>query len=446
MIKSLIEGRPHKIILEFSIPVFLGYLFQQFYNVTDTIIVGKSLGVGALAAVGSTGAINFLIIGFVIGVCSGFAIPVAQRFGANDFSAMRKYISNTGYLCIVFAVIVTCVTVIFCRSLMIMMHTPPDIADRAVAYIRIIFAGIPFIFLYNMVAAIIRSLGDSRTPLYFLVLSSVLNIILDLVFIIVFKWHVQGAALATITAQAVAGIAGFFYMYKKFDIVHTNAYERKFSVTHSITLCMSGIPMGLQYSITAIGSAIMQTALNGLGSSAVAACTAALKIEQFAAAVFDALGTTMATYGGQNAGAGKFDRLVNGVRDSMIISAIYSVAIFLLFLFLGQYFIMLFMDSTETAIIHASKIFLLQNAAFYIPLAAVNIFRFMIQGMGFSVLAILAGVFEMIARLLFGIFIVPRLGFISAGFASPCAWIFADAFLIPAFISCKRKLEKTIRH
>ncbi|MCR5725637.1 MAG: MATE family efflux transporter [Treponema sp.] len=441
MTKNLTEGNPFSLIINFSVPVLLGYLFQQFYSVTDTIIVGKSLGVQALAAVGSTGSVSFLIIGFVVGVCSGFAIPVAQRFGANDFSTMRRYITNIAFLTVLFSIIMTVLTVIYCRPLLLLMQTPPDIVDRAVDYIRIIFAGIPLIFLYNMTASIIRSLGDSRTPVYFLVLSSVLNIALDLIFILICKWDVVGAALATVISQGIAGIACLIYMISHYKEVHPQADERTINARHCAALCSVGIPMGLQYSITAIGSVILQASVNGLGSGAVAAITAGARMSMFFCPVFDALGTTMATYGGQNTGALKFDRLKAGVRDSMIIASIYSVAVFFLFLLAGQYFIMLFVSGSETKIIQDAKLFLVANASCYILLAAVNIYRFMIQGMGFSVFAILAGVMEMIARALMGMYMVPHFGFISACLGSPFAWVLADIFLIPAFYWCLHRLR-----
>ena len=442
MTKDLTEGNSFSLIISFTIPLLFGYLFQQFYNVVDTIIVGKCLGVEALAAVGSTGAVNFLIIGFVMGLCTGFAIPVTQRFGAKDFSKMRKYISNTLYLCIAFSVLMAILTVIFCRPLLLLMQTPQNIVERAAQYIVIIFAGIPVIFLYNMTSGIIRALGDSKTPVYFLVLSSFLNIGLDLLFIITFKWDVGGAALATVISQGISGLACLIYMKKKFDIIRTNKEERTFDVKCCLTLCGVGVPMGLQYSITAIGSVIMQTSVNMLGSDAVAACTAAGKVSAFFCTVFDALGTTAATYSGQNTGAGKISRLPAGVRDSMIIATIYSILVFGLFFFAGDFFIKLFMSGASDSIIKDARLFLLENAAFYITLAAVNIFRFTIQGMGFSRFAIISGVMELIARSLMGIFMVPKFGFVSAGFASPLAWIFADMFLIPAFIGCLNKLKK----
>lgn len=444
MTKDLTEGNPLSLILGFSIPVLLGYLFQQLYNVTDTIIVGKCLGVEALAAVGSTGAVNFLIIGFVNGVCSGFSIPVANRFGAKDYSSMRRFIANIIYLTIIFSIVMTVLTVVFCRPLMRLMLTPEDIIGRADSYIRIIFAGIPLCFLYNITSGIIRSLGDSKTPVFFLVLSSILNIALDLIFIINFHWDVQGAALATIISQGVSGIASLLYMIKKYPLIRPDSTEKKLDARTCRTLCGVGIPMGLQYSITAIGSVILQTSVNTLGSGAVASVTAAQKVSMFFCTVFDALGTTMATFGGQNTGAGKYDRLRAGVRSSMLISIMYSIFAFILFIFAGKLFISLFINSsTDKQIINNAHLFLLENSAAYILLAAVNIYRFMIQGMGYSRFAVLSGVLEMVARALIGIFMISRFGFICAGLASPLAWIFADSFLLPAFHSCRKKLYKT---
>ena len=450
MTKNLTEGKPFPLIVSFTVPVLLGYLFQQFYNITDTVIVGKCLGVQALAAVGSTGAVSFLIIGFAMGICSGFAIPVAQRFGARDYATMRRYIANLIYLGVAISLVMAALTVAFCRPLLRLMQTPADIVERATAYISIIFAAIPLIFLYNMTASIIRSLGDSKTPVFFLVLSSLLNIALDLVFILVCHWDVQGAALATIIAQGISGIACLCYMRKKFEIIRAIGDERKLSPRHCATLCGVGIPMGLQYSITAIGSVILQTSVNGLGSQAVAAVTAGGRMSMFFCTVFDALGTTMATYGGQNTGAFKLDRLNAGVRDSMVLASVYSVLVFFIYLFFGQHLVTLFISGASTAeatsLIHDAKLFLVLNASSYVLLAAVNIYRFMIQGMGFSVFAILAGVMEMIARAVMGVCIVPRFGMVAAGLASPFAWVLADLFLVPAFYHCKHKLQRQVAH
>ncbi|MBP3365849.1 MAG: MATE family efflux transporter [Treponema sp.] len=442
MTRHLTEGKPFALILQFSIPVLLGYLFQQFYNVTDTVIVGKLLGFRSLAAVGSTGAVNFLIIGFAAGLCTGFTIPVSQRFGAQDYTSMRRYVCNAAYLSVCFSLLMALLTVFFCRPLLRIMKTPDDIISEATAYIRIIFAGIPTIFLYNMTAGTIRALGDSKTPVYFLVASSVLNITLDLVFIMVCKWGIQGAAYATVISQGISGAACLFYMARKFEILICSGNEKQFSCRHSLSLLSVGIPMGLQYSITAIGSVIMQTAINTLGSAAVAAVTASYRVSGFFCTVFDALGTTMATYGGQNTGARKFERLGEGIRDSMLIGTVYSAVVFAVYFFFGQHVLRLFINGPELNIIHDAKLFLLEISSCYVFLAGVNIIRFMIQGMGFSMFAILSGVFEMTARTLAGIWIIPRFGFISAGLADPLAWIFADLFLVPAFLLCRRHLYK----
>ena len=442
MIKNLTEGKPLSLILSFSIPVLLGYLFQQFYNVVDTIIVGKCLGVTALASVGATGAVNFLIIGFANGLCNGFSIPVSQRFGAGDYSTMRTYIANTVWMGLVFSFAMTAFTVVFCKPLLLLMRTPADIVDGAASYIQIIFAGIPLIFLYNVVAGIIRALGDSKTPVFFLVLSSVMNIAMDLFFIQVVKLGVAGAALATVLAQGISGFACLVYMTKKFEIIRPSKKEWSLSAKACLVLCSNGVPMGLQYSVTAIGSVILQTSVNIIGSAAVAAVTAGGKVSQFFCCVFDALGTTMATYGGQNTGAGKYNRLYPGVRDSMVLATVYSIIIFCIFLLFGQNFVMLFLKDPEAQIIRDARLYLLENSSCYILLAAVNIIRFMIQGMGFSSFAILSGVFEMIARTLMVIFLVPAFGFVSAGLASPFAWLLADIFLLPAFAFCLNRVKK----
>ncbi|MDC7239615.1 MAG: MATE family efflux transporter [Spirochaetales bacterium] len=436
-VKTLIQ------ILNFSIPVLFWYLFQQFYNVVDTIIVGKSLGVEALAAVGATGSVNFLILGFCVGLCSGFAIPVAQSFGALDYRKMRRFLYNAEILAVGFSVAVTALTVIFCRPLLQMMQTPPDIIDRAVQYILIIFWGIPFIFLFNMVASILRAVGDSRTPLFFLVVSSILNIALDLVFILVFHWDVAGAALATVVSQGAAGVVCLFYMKRKFVILKLNHEDKVPDRTLMKSLCGAGIPMGLQYSITAIGAVVLQSSLNALGAAAVAAVTAAQRIQMFFNAPYDALGTTMATFGGQNAGARKWDRLKEGVFKSSLLGLIYSIISLGIMILFGRHLGMLFVDGGEAAIISDIHRYLVINGFFFFPLALVNIVRFMIQGMGFSSFAILSGVLEMIGRGAAAVFLVPAFGFAGVALAGPLAWILADVFLIPAFYYCLGRLRQT---
>lgn len=441
MVKDMTNGSPSKHILGFAVPMLFGMLFQQFYNLVDTIIVGKTLGVEALAGVGATGSINFMIIGFCMGVCNGFVIPVAQCFGAKKPADLRKYVFN-GYICsIVFAIVLTLASVIFCRRILIIMNTPADIIDHAYNYIEVIFIGIPTVFLYNMVSGVIRSLGDSKTPVVFLVLSSIINVVLDFFLILVCKMGVAGAGWATVTSQLISGLTCLIYMYKKYDILKGDKSERVLDRRFITNLCMNGVPMGLQYSITAIGSTILQAAVNTLGSTYVAAMTAGSKMFNFTCCPFDALGSTMATYAGQNVGAAKIKRLGQGVRSAMIIGSVYSVLSLIALYFTTDYIALLFVNASETTIIALTRQFILASACFYIPLTGVNVVRFCIQGMGFSVFAISAGILEMIGRAFAAIILIPSIGFMGACLASPIAWIAADAFLFPAFIHCAKKLN-----
>ena len=319
--KDMTSGSTMKLILGFAVPLLMGMLFQQVYSLVDTIIVGRFLGVSALAAVGATGSINFLIVGFCQGICNGFALPVAQRFGAKDYGGLRKYVGNSAVLAIIFGGAITLITVIACRPILELMQTPSDIIDLSYNYIVVIFAGIPAIMLYNILSAYLRSLGDSVTPVIFLVISAGLNIGLDLLFIVTFKWGVFGAAFATVLSQAVSGILCLILIIKKFDILHLKRDDWKLDWDYTRYLLIMGLPMGLQYSITAIGSVILQSSVNTLGSTAVASMTAGSRISMFVVCPFDALGSTMATFGGQNVGAGRLDRLGRGLRSAVTLGA-----------------------------------------------------------------------------------------------------------------------------
>lgn len=441
MTKDMTKGSPMKLILGFSIPLFFGFLFQQFYSLMDTLIVGRFLGKENLAAVGATGSINFLIIGFCMGVCSGFSIPISHKFGAGDQKGMRRVVANCVWLSLAFAAVMTVLTTVLCRWILVVMKTPGNILEGAYEYIWIIFLGIPATFLYNMTSGVIRALGDSKTPVIFLVMSSFLNIGLDLFFILNLQWGVQGAAWATVISQGVSGLCCLLFMIWKFEILRIQRDEWAPDRHLMGNLCGMGVPMGLQYSITAIGSVILQSATNTLGSDAVAAVTAAGRISGFLACPFDAMGSTMATYGGQNVGAGKLDRIGSGLKSCVMLGAGYSVIALLVSIFLGRPLATLFLDVSEAAIIDNVRLFLIVNTVFYFPLALVNIVRFLIQGMGFPTFAILAGVFEMIARSLAGFVLVPLFGFIGVSMGSPIAWIFADAFLIPAYFHVRKVLQ-----
>ena len=441
MTKDLTQGRPMKLLLQFGVPILFGMLFQQLYNVVDTAIVGKCLGGGALAAVGATSSINFLVVGGCIGLCGGFTIPVAQRFGAGDYGELRKYVASGIWCCLFFSAAVTVATLLLGREILTAMHTPADIYESAWTYISVIFAGISASILYNMTAGILRSLGDSRTPVIWLVAASLTNIVLDLVFILCFHWGVFGAAFATVLSQLLAGLGCLVRLCRGFEILRMEREDWAWSWRRVGVLVGLGLPMGLQYSITAIGSIMLQSAVNVLGTVYVTATTAASKVSVFLCCPFDAMGSTMITYGGQNVGARQWDRLHQGVRSCTVLGLLYAVIALGLVCFGGNFLVMLFLDQESSALAPLARHYLLVMALFYFPLSLVNIFRFMIQGMGFSPLATLAGVLEMVGRGLVAR-LVGVLGYSAACFASPAAWLLADVFLVPAYFWCVRRVRR----
>lgn len=439
-IKDLTHGNPMELILKFGVPLLFGLVFQQLYNLVDSIIVGKLLGVNALAAVGSTASINFMVLGFCMGVCNGFAIPVAQSFGAKDMGMVKKYITNSAWMSIAFSVVLTTVIGLFTHKILEWMNTPASIMKDAYIYIFIIFMGIPLIFLYNMVSAILRSLGNSVAPLMFLIMSSVLNIILDI--IMIQSMGIAGASVATVTAQGVSGIASLVYMICKYRHLNFEKEDWKLNGGCVGKLCGIGVPMGLQYSITGIGSVILQTAVNGLGEAVVAAVAAGTKISVFLICPYEAMGTTMATYGGQNVGAKRLDRIHQGLKDCLLLGVIYAILSLIVVLIFGKQLALLFVDRKETMIIDYINRFLIGNASCYLLLTCVNIFRFLIQGLGYSSFAIIAGICEMVGRGFVGFCLVPKFGYFFVTIASPIAWLCADLFLIPAYFHVMNQLKK----
>ena len=443
--RDMSYGRPIGHILAFSLPLIFGNLFQQMYSMVDTIIVGQYLGVDALAAVGSVGSLQFLIIGFCTGSCAGLSIPVAQRFGAQDEDNLRRYVANSAWIALAMSVVITIVTVLLARNILVWMQTPKNILEDAYAYFVVILAGIPTTILYNLASSIMRALGDSRRPLYFLILSSALNVVLDLVFILNFHMGCAGAAWATILSQLVSGVLCVVYMAKKLPILRMDRAQWRPSAPHIKTLCGMGFPMGLQNSITAIGSVILSSSVNTLGSTAVASMTAASKVQMIFNCAYDAMGTTMATYCGQNLGARKLSRIGKGLRCAMGIMISYSVVSLIVLYFLGTTIALLFVSPEETEILSNAHIFLVINSATSFLLAFVINFRYVIQGLGFSNYALFAGLFEMVARTLVAFLLVPRLGFPGACLANPAAWLAADCFLIPCYFAVMRKIRSRVQ-
>ncbi|GAB5082350.1 MATE family efflux transporter [Hominimerdicola sp. 21CYCFAH17_S] len=442
MVRDMTKGKPLNLILAFCIPMIFGNLFQQFYSMVDTIVVGRYVGVNALAAVGSVGSVYFLVIGFATGICSGFSIPVAQFFGAGDYVKMRKYVANTAYLCIIFGAALTAATMLLTKDLLKLMNTPSDIFDDAYRYIIIVFAGIPVTIFYNILASISRALGDSKTPLKYLTIASGLNIVLDLVFVLVFKLGVSGVAYATVISQLISGILCFIYMKKNLDILYFDRQEVRWDTACVSRLLKVGVPMALQFSITAVGSIILQRAVNSLGSGIVAATTAGSKVQMLVTQPMETLGVTMATYGGQNLGAQRVDRIVKGVKQSFIVQMIYCAAAALIIFFFGVYICYLFVDSSETSILQNASHFLRTQCIFYPTLGVLFIFRNLLQGLSFSFLPMLAGVTELIARSVVAFGFVGKFGFNAVCYASPIAWIAAAVLLTVVYFFKIKYLKK----
>lgn len=441
MTKSMTEGKPFQLILQFSLPLLAGNLLQQTYNIIDAAIVGRSLGTDALASVGASSSVQFLVLGFCIGICCGFGIPIAQKFGAGDYERMRSYMFHAMILSAVAAVILTSVCTVLCSFILHILSTPDEIYSGAYQYLFIIFLGIPFTILYNLLSSILRAVGDSRTPFLFLAFSTILNIILDLFCILVLKWGVAGAAVATITAQAISGILCMFYINRRVDILHVSRSDCQFRGNAVKILLSMGVPMGLQYSITAIGSMVMQSANNGLGSVYVSGFTAGMRIKQFLLCPFDAIATAVSVFCGQNLGAGKSDRIRQGFREGLAIAVFYGLFAGAVLIFGGRTLSMLFVSESAPDVLDASARYLCCLGFFFWCLGILNVCRMSTQGLGYSGRVVFSGVAEMIARIFVSLGFVSRYGFWAICFADQTAWICACCYIVPTCLICFRKIS-----
>lgn len=438
MTKDMTTGNPVKLILYFSIPLLIGNIFQQFYSMVDTIIVGRFLGVKALAAVGSTGSLTFLIIGFVLGLASGFSVLVSQKFGANDDEGLKKAVASSIVLSTVLAIIITIISVFAAKPLLTLMNTPSDIINDATTYITVIFAGTFATFFYNMISGILRALGDSKTPLYFLIISSILNIVLDLVFIVNFNMGVAGAAWATVISQGVSGLLCLFYTAKKFPILHLKKEHFKFENEYIKQHLRIGVPMALQFSITAIGAIILQGAVNAFGSTVVAAHTAASRVEQLVMQPSVTFGVTMATYSAQNLGAGNIERIKEGVKKCTMINIIIGIIAAIILIFFGDVFVKMFVTGSDPSVIAYAKQYLTIVAFFFIPLSLIFIYRNALQGMGYTFVPMMAGVAELVARTVVAFTLPALIGYTGICLAGPMAWI---AAAIPLILDYSKKIN-----
>ena len=442
MTNDMTTGNPVKLILLFSIPLLIGNIFQQFYSMVDTIIVGRFIGVEALAAVGTTSSMVFLVNGFVMGLTSVFAVLISQKYGAKDEVGVKEAVASSIILSIIATILVTFISVLSAKPLLTLMNTPSNIMKDASTYIIILYAGNIAIIFYNIMAAILRALGDSKTPLYFLIVSSVLNIILDLVLIINFKMGVAGAAYATVISQGVSAILCVIYTYKRYKILRLKKDDFKVKKKYYRKHLKVGIPMALQFSITSIGIMTVQSAINIFGSTVIASYAASSKVLQLVMQPATTLGVTMATYCGQNIGAKRYDRIKEGVKKCVQISIITSVISAIILIFLGKYFVMMFVSNPDAEILSYAQQVLNISAIFFIPLGLIFVYRNALQGIGDSFIPMMAGVYELVARAIVAFTLPKVLEFMGICLADPVAWF---AAVIPlAYTYYKR--EKSFKH
>ncbi len=438
MTKDMTTGSPVKLILLFSIPLLIGNIFQQFYSMVDTIIVGRFLGVKSLAAVGSTGSMIFLIIGFILGLSSGFSVLVSQKFGANDEEGIKEAVASAIILSVIMTIIITTISVIGAKPLLHMMNTPADIFDNAYSYIIVILMGSCATFFYNMISSILRALGDSKTPLYFLIVSSILNVVLDLVFIVNFKMGVAGAAYATVIAQGVSGLLCVIYTSKKFPVLHLKKKHFKAASLYYKQHLKIAIPMALQFSITAIGTIILQTAVNSFGSTVVASYTASSKVEQLVMQPSVTFGVTMATYAAQNLGAGNIERIKEGVKQCTKINIVIGIIASIILIFFSETLIKMFVSASDVSVISYAKQYLFTVSFFFIPLSLIFIYSNTLQGMGYTFVPMMAGVYELVARTVVAFSLPALIGYSAICFAGPLAWI---AAAVPLMIDYFKKIN-----
>ncbi|GEK28409.1 MATE family efflux transporter [Furfurilactobacillus siliginis] len=439
--RDLTEGNPLKLIFLFTIPLLIGNLFQQLYNISDTVVVGQTLGVNALAAVGSTGSISFLIIGFAQGLTTGLSIITAQRFGARDLKGVRESFAASIWISLFVTIALTILSLAFVHPILRLMQTPAAIYDDAQTFISIIFAGIFASVAFNLLSNMIRGLGDSRTPLYFLIVGTVVNVILELIFILVFHMGVAGAGYATVISQLVATVLCLTYIWRHVPLLRINRQDLRAGLGQLWTHFSTGLPMGFQMSIIAIGAIVMQAALNSLGTASVASSTAASKIDQIATMPMASFGVTMATFAAQNMGAGRYERIIKGVRQTLILSSSFAIVIGALEIVFGRFLVGLFISGHDPEVLHLSQTYFNVIASTYVLLAVLFIIRNTLQGVGQQAMPTFAGIAELVMRSFAAFFLVGPLGYAGAVSAEPLAWLGSCLVLIPSYLRAIRQLH-----
>ena len=443
MVRDMTSGSPMKLIVGFAVPIFLGNLFQQLYSVVDAMVLGRAVGADALAAAGSTQALSFLVLGFITGLTHGYAILIAQRFGAGDYAGVRRTAANAGYLAAVSSLIITVASLLGARALLEVMHTPEDIFRDALLYIQVIFIGTAAAVAYNMFSGILRALGDSVSPLVILVVSSLANVGLDVLFVVVFRWSVAGAAWATVLAQALSS-AMCFAVLRRLELMRFQREDWRGDRDVIRALLRLGVPVGIMNSITATGIMLLQSVVNGLGSVTVAAYTAGSKLMNLALQPGDILGIAVGTYVGQNLGAGRLDRIRAGVRQSVLLSLVINIVMGLVLALFGRELTAVFVSGTEEAVIEAAyPYFVITGAGVWI-VGLLFLYRFALQSLGDTFIPMVSGGVELGMRV-GAVLVLDRcfdMGFYAVCWAEVAAWLGAGVLLAAGYYARMARLSR----
>lgn len=432
---DLTTGYPLSKIVAFSLPLVGGSLFQQLYNFIDTMIVGRLIGINALAAVGAYYPLSFLILGFIQGSCVGFSIPLAQSVGSRDDTDIKKYLTNAVWLCLLMALILTPLMMVFANAILVALNTPRAIINLATIFTVISFAGIPANILYNYSANALRAFGDSTSPFYFLIGSLVLNIALALLFIEQFHAGIAGVALATVISEFVSGLLNVLWLRYSGRFIRVKPADFRFSRRHFKRMCVIGFPMGFEYSISAIGAVVMQDAINLLGTAAVAGQSAGEKIRQLFTLPMESVGMAIATYMAQNYGAHEIDRIKKGIFHGSLIQLIYSLLAFVLVMVFKKNLIAAVLGTTSGVVFDRADQYLTIISFFFIIHGLLMIFRNTLQGLGHSIYAIFSGFGELIGRSIGGILSITSMGYVAICYSNQIAW--GLSLLYCAFIATR---------
>lgn len=438
---SMLEGNPLKSILLFAFPIMLSSLLQYNYSLVDNIIVGRYVSTNALAAVGGVGSINSFIIGAALGLTSGFTIPVAHAFGANDKKKVAHYAGSSIVVAFLIGVIIVITAHIISTPLLKLIGTPEEIIGLSSAYVNILYFAVPFQMLSNNFTAISRAVGESKKPLYFFIISVVVNFVLDMLFVKTFQWGVEGAALATLISHLTAAVLTGIYILKYNDNVKITKNDLKLNMHTAFVQLKLGIPVSLQFTITSIGSMCLQSAVNSFGANVMAGFTAAGRVENLTNIPMSGLGVGTQTFVGQNYGAGNYDRITKSVKKIFFLDLIVSVAMSLTLLAIGMPVVKLFMKEINEEMLFAAHKYIIATAQCYSLVAILFVLRNVLQGLGFTYSNTIAGAGEFFGRLTVAFVLTPVIGFNAVCYAAPAAWLLADIPLAIIYLNKHRKFK-----